>query len=152
MAGYIQSNLSKGEEIVKRANVSFFLYTKEIILAIILLVGGFVYRDTGLGIFIPIGLFFLIYPIIVIKTSEIAFTNKRIMAKFGVIRRQTFELKLEKIESVNFTQGILGRMFNFGYIIVNGAGNSTPILGISKPLEFRNFLNEYLDENINKDK
>ena len=45
----------------------------------------------------------------------------------------------------NVDQGILGRIFNFGTIIVNGTGGSkTPIPNIDSPLEFRRKAMEVL--------
>jgi len=65
-------------------------------------------------------------------------SHKRVIAKFGLISRSTIEINLQKIESIQVNQGILGRIFNFGSIVVSGAGNpQAPIPGISSPLEFR---------------
>ncbi|MCK2127298.1 PH domain-containing protein, partial [Thauera aromatica] len=47
-------------------------------------------------------------------------------------------LTQREIESIQVNQGILGRIFNFGSIVVSGAGNpQAPIPGISGPLNFR---------------
>jgi uncharacterized membrane protein YdbT with pleckstrin-like domain len=65
-------------------------------------------------------------------------TNKRVIAKFGFISRRTVEIKLSKVESMQVEQGILGRIFNFGSLVVAGAGTpQAPIPGISDPLAFR---------------
>jgi len=72
------------------------------------------------------------------KSTELAVTNKRIVAKFGFIRRSTVEIGVRKIESIQVHQGLLGRMFNFGSIVMAGSGNpQAPIPGISQPMEFR---------------
>ena len=71
-------------------------------------------------------------------TTELAITNKRIIAKFGFIRRATVELLLPKAESVQVDQSILGRLFNYGSVLVSGAGiPQAPVPGISDPLVFR---------------
>ncbi len=85
-----------------------------------------------------IGLLFGVSATITYYTTELAITNKRVIAKFGFIRRNTVEINISKIESIQIDQGIRGRIFNFGSIIVSGAGNPVaPIPGISSPLEFR---------------
>ncbi|MBP5779005.1 MAG: PH domain-containing protein, partial [Campylobacter sp.] len=81
-----------------------------------------------------------------VKTTELALTNKRVIAKFGFISRDSVDLRLEKVESLSFSQDILGRIFNFGYIVINGAGNKTPIPFISKPIEFKKAFENFLDE------
>lgn len=80
------------------------------------------------------------------KTTELAFTNKRVIAKFGFISRQTVELKIGKVESIQVSQGIFGRIFNYGDLVVSGAGNpQAPIPGISNPMKFRQAFMEYQD-------
>jgi len=70
--------------------------------------------------------------------TELVITNRRIIAKFGFLRRRTIGLNLAKIESIRVDQGLLGRMLDFGDIVVVGTGGSRePIPGISRPLEFR---------------
>ncbi|QIO10222.1 PH domain-containing protein [Acinetobacter lanii] len=94
-----------------------------------------------------IGIVFLLIAFINVWTTELAITNRRIIAKTGLIRRNTIELKVTRVESLGVDQGILGRIFNFGSIIVKGIGGSNaPIPYIAKPLEFRQRVNHYLDE------
>ena len=76
-----------------------------------------------------------------------AFTNKRVIAKFGFISRKTIELNISKVESIQVNQGILGRIFNYGTLIVSGAGNpQAPIPGISDPMAFRRSFMESQDQ------
>ena len=80
-------------------------------------------------------------------TTELALTNRRIIAKSGLIRRNTIELKTNRVESLGVHQGILGRIFNFGSIVVKGVGGShAPIPYIARPMDFRQQVNNYLDE------
>ena len=69
---------------------------------------------------------------------ELAVTDRRVIAKWGLIRRQTIELLHSKVESLRVEQSILGRILNFGSIAVHGTGGATtPIPSIARPLEFR---------------
>ena len=82
-----------------------------------------------------------------VLTTELALTNRRIIAKSGLIRRNTIELKTNRVESLGVHQGILGRIFNFGSIVVKGVGGShAPIPYIARPMDFRQQVNNYLDE------
>ena len=126
MTSYINNALTKDEEIVYTGTVSKWS------LAPLLLIGLFLIGFFGLGI--------ILWIIAAIRyfTTELAITNKRVIAKFGLISRSTIEINLHKIETIQVHQGILGRVFNFGSIIVSGAGNpKAPIPGISNPLDFR---------------
>lgn len=134
MASYIEGTLIKDEKIIYTGNVSLWSLAPLIILGFVLL---FVFG---------IGLIFWLIAYIRYKTTELAFTNKRIIAKFGFISRNTVELNITKVESIQVNQGILGRIFNFGTLIVSGAGNpQAPIPGISNPMAFRRAFMESQD-------
>lgn len=75
--------------------------------------------------------------------TEMAITDRRVIAKFGFIRRDVIELPLERIESVILDQTILERLMDAGSIAVRGTGVAmAPVRFIDKPMEFRNKLNE----------
>ncbi|GAB4411474.1 MAG: hypothetical protein OHK0032_07420 [Thermodesulfovibrionales bacterium] len=126
MASYVESALTKGEQVVYQGKVSIWSLVPLLLLGLIFLA------------FAGLGLLFWAAAAIRYLTTELAITNKRVIAKFGFIRRSTIEINLQKIESIQVHQGILGRIFNFGSIVVSGAGNpQAPIPGISNPLQFR---------------
>ena len=75
--------------------------------------------------------------------SEFVITNRRIIIKTGFIARNTFEMNLSKIESVNVDQSVMGRIFNFGSITIIGSGGTKETFHkISKPLKFRKAFQE----------
>jgi uncharacterized membrane protein YdbT with pleckstrin-like domain len=84
-----------------------------------------------------------ISPIMDRYTDEFAITNKRVVIKTGLISRKTVELNLNKIESVNVDQTIMGRIFGFGNITIIGIGGTHEFfVNIRKPLEFRKKFQE----------
>lgn len=134
MASYIEGALIKDEKVIYTGNISLWSLAPLIVLglATIWIVG--------------LGLIFWIMAFIRYKTTELAFTNKRVIAKFGFISRQTIELNISKVESIQVNQGILGRIFNFGTLVISGAGNpQAPIPGISDPMSFRRAFMESQD-------
>lgn len=134
MASYIEGALIKDEKIVYIGNISLWSLAPLIALGVLFLAAW------GLG------LIFWIVAYIRYKTTELAFTNKRVIAKFGFISRQTVELNISKVESIQVNQGILGRIFNFGTLVISGAGNpQAPIPGISDPMAFRRAFMESQD-------
>ena len=135
MASYIEGALIKDERIVYTGHVSLWQMAWLIMLGIILL------PAFGLG------LIFLFIAWIKYKTTELAITNKRVIAKFGFISRRTVEININKIESIQVDQSITGRIFNYGTLLISGAGEpQAPILGISKPMEFRKAFMEAQDQ------
>lgn len=135
MASYIEGALIKDEKITYTGNISLWSLAPLIILGFLLL------ALYGLGLIIWL-LAFVRY-----KTTELAVTNKRVIAKFGFISRQTIELNINKVESIQVNQGILGRIFNYGSLVISGAGNpQAPIPGISDPMNFRRVFMETQDQ------
>jgi len=135
---YIDDSLIEGEQILHRARVSWWSQFGLILLGILLLV-------------IVIGLGFLIAAWIRVRSTEIAITNRRVIAKFGFIKRHTVEINLEKVEALKVEQGFLGRMLNYGTIFISGAGTSVaPIADIADPLVFRRKFMEATNRPLNR--
>ncbi|MDB6061400.1 MAG: hypothetical protein JWM78_1503 [Verrucomicrobiaceae bacterium] len=135
MASYIEGALINDEKIIYTAHISLWSLAHLIILG-------------TLTIWLVVGLVFLIMAYIRYKTTEIAITNKRVIAKFGFIRRQTIEMYVQKVETIQVDQTIFGRIFNFGTLVISGAGNpQEPVTGISNPLAFRRAFLETQDRN-----
>jgi uncharacterized membrane protein YdbT with pleckstrin-like domain len=89
----------------------------------------------------------LIFPFIRRATTELGVTNKRVIAKFGLISRRTIEQRVQKIESVRIEQGIWGRICDFGTILVHGTGGAiTPIALVSDPFAFKRAIDSVIDD------
>ena len=74
-------------------------------------------------------------------TTETDVTNLRVIHKTGFITRQTFEMSLDKVESVDVNQSILGRIFNYGNVTIRGVGEGVETIEtIASPLAFRNSI------------
>jgi len=134
---YIDDSLIEGEKLLHRARLSWWSQAGLIILGLVLLV-------------VVIGLFFLIAAWIKMKSTEVAVTNRRVIAKTGFIKRSTVEINLEKVEALRVEQTFLGRMLNYGTIFISGAGTSVaPIHDIADPLVFRRKFMEATNRSIN---
>jgi uncharacterized membrane protein YdbT with pleckstrin-like domain len=74
-------------------------------------------------------------------TTETDVTNLRVVHKTGFIKRRTFEMSLDKVESVDVNQSILGRILNYGSVTVRGVGEGAETIDtIAAPLDFRNHI------------
>jgi uncharacterized membrane protein YdbT with pleckstrin-like domain len=73
--------------------------------------------------------------------TETDVTNLRVVHKTGFIKRRTFEMSLDKVESVDVNQSILGRILNYGDVTILGVGEGKEtIKTIASPLAFRNYI------------
>jgi uncharacterized membrane protein YdbT with pleckstrin-like domain len=74
-------------------------------------------------------------------TTETDVTSLRVVHKEGFIKRRTFEMSLDKVESVDVNQSILGRILNYGDVTIRGVGEGIEkIRTIASPLAFRNHI------------
>jgi uncharacterized membrane protein YdbT with pleckstrin-like domain len=133
MASYIDQVLIPGEVVVHQGKPSLW--------------GDWLLWLVGIvTIPIVIGVFILIYAYVRWKSTELAITNKRIISKFGFIKRSTTEIQLSKVESIAVEQGVVGRMLDYGTLTVTGTGASfAPIPNIADPLLFRKKFVEAAD-------
>ena len=135
MSSYVEGTLIKDEKIIYTGHVSWWSMVPLFLLSIPLL------------FLMGLGLILWVVAYIRCKSTELAFTNKRVIAKFGFISRQTIELNVHKVESVQVRQGMLGRLFNYGTLVISGAGApQAPIPGISDPMAFRRAFMESQDQ------
>lgn len=126
MASYVDSTLINDERVLHRGHVSKWSLAPRILVGFVLLAAF------GLGLLV------WLWAYIVYKTTELAITDKRVIAKRGLIARDTMEMFLGKVESIQVDQSVLGRMFNYGTVIISGTGvHSTPFRNIADPLGFR---------------
>jgi uncharacterized membrane protein YdbT with pleckstrin-like domain len=74
-------------------------------------------------------------------TTETDVTNRRVVHKTGFVKRRTFEMALDKIESVDVNQSILGRILDYGDVTIMGVGEGRETIStIASPLAFRNAI------------
>ena len=125
MASYVDSTLLQGETVMYRARISLWSIAHLIFFGLLLLV-------------VVVGLVFLVWAWIRYTTTEFAVTDRRIIAKTGLISRSTVELFLDKVEALHVDQSVPGRLLDFGTITIRGTGTTLePIRDISAPLELR---------------
>ena len=147
---YVDSELQPGETVRYRGDIHWKVYLPGIILIIVGLLflfagtqstfGAFATKLIGLILFVP-GVALTAWAWFLRWTTEIAVTNKRIIFKSGFIQRHTVEMHMDKVESVDVDQSILGRIFNYGDITVRGTGATLePFRSIGAPLDFRNHV------------
>ena len=105
----------------------------------------YVFLLPGLIVLIGILIFPIIFTVIFllgtlteIYVTEYAITNKRVIIKRGLIVRVVEEMNLGSIEGVNLRQGIIGRILNYGSIMISGRGTSdVQFKDIDNPVETR---------------
>jgi uncharacterized membrane protein YdbT with pleckstrin-like domain len=147
---YLQQVLQPGESVRFRTNVHWFVYLPAIAALMIgLALGGWYYWNDQYSLVLLLGaLVFGTAGVLLAITAwlkrfgtEIAVTDRRVIYKTGLIRRHTTEINMDKIESVDVDQSVLGRMFSYGTVTIRGTGEAVePLRDIADPIAFRNAI------------
>ncbi|MBR0717392.1 PH domain-containing protein [Bradyrhizobium liaoningense] len=152
MARYIDEILQPGERVLYSTNAHWIFYFPAILAWIAALVLFGMSRQTsidgvvllclvGAGLAALGALYWTIKGWFHRFTTETDVTNLRVVHKTGFIKRRTFEMALDKVESVDVNQTIPGRILNYGDVTINGVGEGREtITTIASPLAFRNSI------------
>lgn len=149
---YVEKTLQPGETIIYRTRLHWIVFVPAIValiaglLAIIL--GPYVKEDMLAKLLTTLGYAMILFSLVLaisvwiqFISTEMAITNRRVVAKVGFIWRRTIEMERQKVESVSVDQSIVGRLLDYGTIIVRGTGSTLePMANIDNPLQFRNKL------------
>ncbi len=156
---YAEQNLISGEHITFRGRVHWTALVTSVvpamaidIAAIALVVGAFSgTHGFRTGLLIAALVLFIASSVVVLvgtmkrRAAEFVVTNKRIIAKIGIVEKQTAEIFLNKIESIGVDQNLRGRMMGYGTVTVRGTGGSIESFNrIADPFEFRRQIQEQI--------
>ena len=146
---YVQRVLQSGEQVRHISSIHWILYWPGVAVALLTVVAfwfsetryltGF-WRYTAYALAL-VAVVLLIQEWLQWWVTEIAVTNRRVIYKTGLIQRQTNEMNMDKVESVQVNQSILGRMLDYGTVTILGTGEGFETLRtIASPIELRNSI------------
>ena len=152
MGRYIDEILQPGEKLLYSTTVHWIIYLRGLF-ALAVALAAVVYAtsvDNSAGKIALLGLaiFCALYGVVDLVrawfrrwTTEFDVTDRRVVHKSGFIERRTIEMNMDKIESIDVNQTLLGRIFDYGEVVISGVGESwDPIFMIGSPLKFRNHI------------
>lgn len=70
-------------------------------------------------------------------TTELTLTNTRVIGKTGIIKTESLDSKLDKVQSVAVKNGLWGKIFGYGTVCITTAGSVVNFKDISKPEKFK---------------
>ncbi len=127
---YVTENLRPGEELVLEARVNRFVPVV------------FSMFWSCILLFIPSILLFLR-----LSHVEMGITTKRIIVKSGLFSSSTTESTLDKVQNVSFKQSLLGKIFNYGTVVVQTSATlgREGLRGVIDPKQVRDTLLEQIE-------
>jgi uncharacterized membrane protein YdbT with pleckstrin-like domain len=152
MGRYIDEILQPGEKVLYSTNAHWIFYLPAIgvwaLVAILLAVSAMVmipaltlFCWAAAAVLAILALYMTLKAWFHRWTTETDVTNMRVVHKTGFIKRRTFEMALDKVESVDVNQSILGRILNYGDVTIKGVGEGNETIPtIAAPLDFRSHI------------
>jgi uncharacterized membrane protein YdbT with pleckstrin-like domain len=162
--GYVESNLIPGEVLIYQTRLHWIVMLGHIVLGGILTIGGvlLIYysrAQTGVGadtahIMRYAGVALILCAIVALligtvrrNATEMAVTNRRVIVKVGLLTRKTIEMMLNKIETIEVRETLMGRLMSYGTIVVIGTGGTPePFQRLAHPTQFRNQVQQQIEK------
>jgi uncharacterized membrane protein YdbT with pleckstrin-like domain len=134
---YLEESLAPGETIVARFELHWTAKGR-LILGIVLIP-------------VVIGIFITIYEWLRLRAIELGVTTHRVVRKTGIISRETDEIRLSAIETVDLHQSTWGRLLGFGDVRVTGRGESAMLLNrVADPVGVKRSIETAYSTNIER--
>ncbi|MBE7068057.1 MAG: PH domain-containing protein [Clostridiales bacterium] len=159
---YIESNLRKDEQVVIRAKISWLTLIAPALSCIIGWVIAFYLKGleldnmpesmaTILGyVAIVIGVLFtlpLVKRILFNLTTHLAVTNKRVIGKVGVLKIDTIDYPIDKVDNVSFKAGFFGNIFKYATVQIGSvSGEKKLINSIGNAQQFKNNVTDAIEK------
>lgn len=152
MGRYIDDILQPGEKVLYASNLHWVVYWKGIVgwivAAAALIASGHTANPSltatcllAAGVIGLVALYFTLAAWFRRWTTETDVTTLRVVHKEGFITRRTFEISIDKVASVSVDQSIMGRVLNYGNVIIENMGDDEQkIETIAAPLAFRSHI------------
>jgi uncharacterized membrane protein YdbT with pleckstrin-like domain len=143
---YIKNVLQPDETVRYQGSTHWMLYLPAILLAVggvaILILTWATFQPYGFLLALAcLGLGFILAVRAWWKrwTTEIAVTDRRVIYVHGFFDRQSVEVHMNQVESVDVDQSLLGRLFDYGDVTIHGTGNTyDPLRAVDRPIALRN--------------
>jgi len=128
MNSYVQQNLGRDERLILMMKPHWIALLPHIPLILVY----------GLG-------FITMIPVVIrMLTTVIAFSNRKVMCKRGLINTIKMDSPLNQVNNVAVTSGLFGKIFGYGNLIITTASGTHAFKGIKSPEEFRKALIEQI--------
>ncbi len=142
---FIDEHLVPDEQVAHGAKLHWMVFALPVgFLALGVLLLGLLAGDRWIGgLFLGLGLVLAVRPYLFFQFSEFGVTDRRVLAKFGLVSRESLDQMLAKVETVQVDQDLMGRLLGYGSITVVGPGGTRKSFRmIADPFAFRKGIQE----------
>ncbi len=138
----IEKILVKGEEVILRAELHGAIYWRSVAVLIAALLLLLIAPPLGV-LFGVVGFIMLCVAILTQHFLLLAVTNKRILARYGLLQMDVVDIRLSKVESIDLERMLTGHIFGYANVVVMGTGQRLiRVPYIRNADAFRRYYNE----------
>ena len=134
-------------DIVYQARLHWILFLGPLaLLCLGVFVGFYVMRLQELAIFFMILAFIWgIMAWIRYESSSLVIKKTHIILHTGILVRETLDISLSKIESIDIRRSLCGSLLHYGSLIITGTGGSRQLINyLNKPLTCRRYIEQLM--------
>lgn len=160
MSTYIEQNLGKDEVLISKSRVhwvtlilrvvvAFIVYKIcEWVIALFISFLSLIFKDMPVYVIVNVivALLVILPPILQMFTTDLAFTNKKVLGKIGIINTKSLDSPLNKINNVSVSSGLGGKIFGYGTIIITTSSGSYLFKGMANANAFKLNLLEQISQ------
>ncbi len=116
----VRKTLLDSEEIILETRSSIVPIIRNFIIGLVVMIYFHKSIDViGAWIGMIIFVYLMLYALIKFITTQLAITDKRMVAKVGLINTEVLDLPLDKINSIYVKNGLFGKIFRYGTLCVS---------------------------------
>jgi uncharacterized membrane protein YdbT with pleckstrin-like domain len=79
--------------------------------------------------------------------SSLTIKRRQVILRTGIMVRQTIDIPLNKIESIDIRQSVIGSMLGYGSLVITGTGGTRQMINyLNKPLTCRRYIEQLMHE------
>lgn len=140
----LPSSLREGEKVLIKGIISEGIFWKSFAILMFALLLSLV--AIQLGVFMGIvALLSFTYATLLRKFLLMVVTNERIFFRSGLIKVDTVQVRLERVESVEIQRTITGQILGYGTVVLTGVGSRYSFIRyLANAPEIRNVIDELL--------
>lgn len=137
------------DNIVYKAKLHWILFIGPLVLLGFVLYMGHVFTPlykASLAI-VAVAIFWELVIWLTYQSSYLIIKKKQVILCTGVFVRQTLDISLNKIESIDIRQSLLGSILQYGSLVITGTGGTKQCINfLNKPLTCRRYIEQILHE------
>lgn len=139
----LSERLLQDEVIIETARISDGIFWKPVAVFILALVVA-ILMAVELGVFLAVvAVLMAVYGVILKEILMLVVTNKRILARYGILQIDIVDIHFDKVESVELARMLPGYLLGYSNVTVMGTGNRFIVIPyVANGVEVRRAFNE----------